>query len=279
MQKTKLALSTISAAALLALAACGGGGGDSGGSTQQPSTPTPPAPVVTVQGGATAVAGDPLAVVFVPHTETSTRPVLQSISHAAFPSALQKATAEGAYTQVGIDANSLITLTGGKIVDVSGNGDYAIGRWTDGTSSLGNVSVNQGDHYAIGRPLKLVQDLTLQPDLSIGPKLHCSSIASTAPTAISGNFAPGKLNSATAVISMGGPTLDTFTLNLAIGADSNATATVSGTILNGLFQSNGVLHHVQTLGTSQASPYLVIGYTMPTPSSGDASGVVVLKCQ
>ncbi|AZG17323.1 hypothetical protein [Cupriavidus pauculus] len=280
MQKTKLALSTLSAAAVLALAACGGGGGDGGSSTPaQPSNPTPPAPAITVQGNATAVQADPLAVVFVPHTETSTRPVLQSISHAAFPTALQKATAEGAYTQVGIDANSLITLAGGKVVDVSGNGDYAIGRWTDGSSSIGSVSTNQGDHYAVGRPLKLLPDTTLQPDLSIGPKLTCTAIGSTSPTAVSGNFAPGKLNAATAKISLAGPTLQSFTLDVAIGSDSHATATVTGTILNGVFNSNGVLHHVQTLGTSQTQPYLAIGYAMPTPSSGDVTGVVVLKCQ
>ncbi|RZT35402.1 hypothetical protein [Cupriavidus agavae] len=277
MQKTNIALSTLSAAAVLALAACGGGGGDGGGSTPaQPSNPTPPAPAITVQGGATAVAGDPLAVVFVPHTETSTRPVLQSISHAAFPAALQKATAEGAYTQVGIDANSLITLTNGQVVDVSGNGDFAIGRWTDGTSSIGNVSVNQGDHYAVGKPLKLI------PDLSVGApdvKASCSAVASTRPTAISGNFAPGKLNSATAVVDLTYATLDRFSLDVSIGSDANATATVTGTILNGLFNSNGVLHHVQTLGTNTASPYLAIGYAMPTPSSGDVTGIVILKCQ
>lgn len=279
MQKTKFALSIVSAAALLTLAACGGGGGDSAPAAQQPATPTPPAPTVTVQGSAQAVAADPLAVVFVPHTETSTKSSPQTISHAGFPAQFQKATAEGAYTQVGIDANSLIAFTSGKAVDVTGNGDFAIGRWTDGASNFGSVSINQGDHYAVGKPLKLIQDLTLQPDLSIGPKLHCNALASTSPTAVSGNFAPGKLNAASATIDMGGPFLQTFTLDVAVGSDSHATATVTSTILNGVTQSNGVLQHVQTLGTSQTKPLLAIGFAMPTPTSGDVTGVVVLQCQ
>ncbi|WP_354676601.1 hypothetical protein [Cupriavidus plantarum] len=275
MQKTKLILSTISAATLLTLAACGGGGGDAP-AAQQPGNTPPPAPVITVQGSAPAVSADPLAVVFVPHTETSTRPVLQSISHAAFPASLQKATAEGAYTKLGIDANSLFGLNTGKVVDVSGNGDYAIGRWTDGSSDLGQVSVNQGDHFAVGKPVKLVPDLTVgAPDI----KLNCTAVASTSPTATSGNFAPGKLNAATAVLDLTFAALEKFTLDVAIGGDAHATATVVGSILNGVFISNGVLHHVQTLGTSQTQPYLAIGYTMPTPSSGDVSGVVILKCQ
>ncbi|ABF13146.1 hypothetical protein ACUXAV_006512 [Cupriavidus metallidurans] len=273
MQKTKIALSIVSAAALLTLAACGGGGGDSAAVTQQPATPTPPTPSITVQGSAAAVQADPLAVVYVPHTETSTRPAFQSISHAAFPAQYQKATQSGAYTQVGIDANSLITLTSGKVVDVTGNGDYAIGRWTDGSSTIGAVNVNQGDHYAVGTPLKLLQVL------GIGKTLACTQIASTSPTAVSGNFPVGKLNSATAVIDLNGPTLQTLNLDVAIGSDAHATANIVGTVLNGVTQSNGVLHHVQTLGTSQSQPLLAIGYAMPTPSSGDVTGVVILKCQ
>lgn len=278
MQKNKISFAGLTTLAALALAACGGGGGDAPAS-QQPGNTAPPPPAITVQGSAPAVSADPLAVVFVPHTETSTRPVLQSISHAAFPAALQKVTAEGAYTKLGIDSNSLIGLDAGKVVDVAGNGEFAIGRWTDGSSDLGTVSVNQGDHYAFGKPLKLQQDVTLQPDLSIGKKLACSAVASTSPTAVSGNFAPGKLNSAVAQVSLSGPTLDFFTLDVAIGSDAHATATVTGTLPNVLFNSNGVLHHVQTFGTSQSEPYLAIGFTMPTPSSGDVSGVVVLKCQ
>jgi len=277
MQKTKIALSTISAAALLALAACGGGGGDSAPATPQQSA-NPPAPTITVSGSASAVAGDPLAVVFVPHTEKSNQSVTQSIANATFPAQFQKSTAEGAYTQLGIDSNSLISLSTGKVVDVAGNGDYAIGRWTEGSSSLGSVSVNQGDHYAFGKPLTLQRDTTLQPDLSIGPKLHCSAVASTAPTATSGNFAPGKLTSAVATISLAGPSLDSFSLDVAIGSDTHATATVTNTLLSGLFPANGVMTHLQTIGSQATQPYLAIGYTMPTPSSGDVSGVVVLKC-
>ncbi|WP_454754746.1 hypothetical protein [Cupriavidus necator] len=276
MQNTKFALNVLTTVTALALAACGGGGGDDATSP----TPAPaPTPAITAQGSAPAVSGDPLAVVFVPQTETSTRAVLQSIAHNAFPAQFQKATEGGAYTQLGIDANSLITLNAGKVVDIAGTGEFAIGRWTDGSSSIGSLNINQGAHYAVGKPLKLLQDTTLQPDLSIGPKLSCNAIASTAPTAITGNFAPGKLNAATATLALAGPTLQTVSLDVSIGTDSHVMANISGTILNGVFQSNGVLHHVQVVGSSQSSPYLLVGYAMPTPSSGDVTGIVVLKCQ
>lgn len=278
--KIKLTLSAISVASFLALAACGGGG-DGGGSSTPAAvtpapTPVPPPPTIVVQGSAPTVTADPMAVVFVPQTETSTKSVLQSIASNAFPGSLQKATAEGGYKQIGIDANSLISLTTGKIVDVTGNGDFAIGRWTDGSSSIGNMSVKQGAHYVLGKPLKLVPDLNpLIPDT----KATCSLIASTSPTAVSGNFAPGKVNSATAVVSLKFASLDSLSIDLAIGSDAHATANATATALEGVLQSQGLMRHVETMGTSQTKPLLAIGYAMPTPSSGDVTGVVVLQCQ
>ncbi|MEN7527670.1 MULTISPECIES: hypothetical protein [unclassified Cupriavidus] len=276
MQKTKFALSIVSAAALLTLAACGGGGGDSASAAQQPATPTPPAPTITVQGSATVVSGDPLAVILVPQGSSTTKTVTGTISSASFAAQFQKATAEGAYTQFGVDANSLVTLSSGKVVDVAGNGDFAIGRWTDGGSSVGTINSNQGSHYAVGRPIKLLPDLTVgAPDI----KVNCSAVASTSPTAVSGNFAPGKLNSAVAVVDLTFATLDSFNLDVAIGSDAHATAAVTGSILNGVFIAGGVLQQVQTFGPSATKPYLAIGYAIPTPTSGDVTGVVVLKCQ
>ncbi len=280
MKKTlKLGPSAISLASLLALAACGGGGGGDGAPAGTPATTPPPAaptPTITVQGSAPTVSADPLAVVFVPQTETSTRSVLQSIASNAFPAQFQKALNDGAYTQLGIDANSLITLNGGTVADVAGNGEFAIGRWTNGSNSIGSISANQGAHYVVGKPITLVPDLTLgAPDM----KANCAVVASTSPTAISGNFAPGKLNSASAVVDLTLATLDSFSLAVSIGADSQATATVTSVLLTGVAQSSGVLHHRQTMGTDPKKPLLAIGYAMPTPSSGDVTGVVVMKCQ
>ncbi|MFJ1254376.1 hypothetical protein [Cupriavidus sp. CuC1] len=274
--KIKLTLSAFSVASLLALAACGGGGDGGGSSTPAAVTPAPPPPNIVVQGSAPTVTADPMAVVFVPQTETSTKSVLQSIASNAFPGSLQKATAEGGYKQIGIDANSLISLTTGKIVDVAGNGDFAIGRWTDGSSSIGNMSVKQGSHYAVGRPL------TLKPNLSAGApsvKASCTLLASTNPTAVSGNFAPGHVNSASATVDITLAIVDTFSLDIAIGSDTNAKVTVPFPTINGVFQSSGVMQHVQTMGADPAKPLLAIGYAMPTPSSGDVTGVVVLQCQ
>ncbi|MCY0852970.1 hypothetical protein [Cupriavidus sp. D39] len=214
-----------------------------------------------------------MAVIFVPQTETSTKSVLQSIASNAFPAQFQKATTEGGYKQIGIDANSLISLTTGKIVDVAGNGDFAIGRWTDGSSSIGNMSVNQGAHYSVGKPL------TLQRVLGPTATLSCTLLASTSPTAVSGNFAPGKVNAATATIDLNGPSLKALNLDIAIGSDGHATAAATLTALDGVLQSQGFMRHVEAMGTSQTKPLLAIGYAMPTPSSGDVTGVVVLQCQ
>lgn len=274
MQKTKFALSIVSAAALLTLAACGGGGGDSAPPAQQPATPTPPPPpAVTVQGTAPALSADPLAVILVPQGSSTTKTVAGTISSATFAAQFQKSTPEGAYTQFGVDANSLVTLNSGKVVDVAGNGDFAIGRWTDGGSSVGTISVNQGTPYVVGKPLKV------QQVLGMGQTRSCSLLAATNPTAVSGNFAPGKVNAATAVIDLNGPTLQSFNIDLNIGSDTHATATVTGTILNGVFIAQNVLQQVQTLGTDQSKPLLAFGYAIQTPSSGDVTGVAVLQCQ
>ncbi|MFC4524758.1 hypothetical protein [Cupriavidus pinatubonensis] len=274
MKNSKFALAALATTTTVALAACGGGGGDETPTNGTPSTtPTPPAPTISVQGTAPAVNSDPLAVIFVPQTETSTKSVLQSIASNAFPAQFQKTTSEGAFTQLGIDANSLISLTSGKVADVAGNGEFAIGRWTDGSSSIGSFNANQGAHYAIGKPLKLV------PDLTPGAEKACSLIASTAPTAISGNFAPGKVNGATAVIAMVGPTLKSFNLDISIGSDTHATATASLTALDGVLQSQGFLRHIQTMGSDATKPLLAIGYAMQGSMSGDVTGVAILRCQ
>ncbi|AEI83173.1 hypothetical protein CNE_BB2p03800 (plasmid) [Cupriavidus necator N-1] len=271
----KLGLSAISLATLLALAACGGGGGGDETPAGAPATtpPSAPTPTITVQGSAPAVSADPLAVVFVPQTETSTRSVLQSIASNAFPAQFQKAPNDGAYTQLGIDASSLITLNGGTVADVAGNGDFAIGRWTNGSNSIGSISANQGAHYVVGKPLALVR--------TPGPtaKLTCTYLSGTRPTSVSGNFTPGSVNSATATIDLNGPALDSFMIDVNIGADAHAASTATGTTISGVLQASGVLHHVQVMGNDPNKPYLAIGYAMPTPSSGDVTGVVVMKCQ
>lgn len=275
MQYARFTLSALSAATLLALAACGGGSDGGTPAAVAPVAPVVPVtPPITVTGSAPVVTADPLAVVFVPSTETSTRSTTQSIASNSFGASFQKTTSEGAYTTIGPDANSLITLTSGKVVDVAGATNYAIGRWTDGSSNiLGNISSNQGAHYAVGTPITLARVL--------GPtaKLNCALTAATSPTAVSGNFAPGKLDSATAVINLNGPLVDRIDLGLTIGSDAGVTKSLTdGALINGISPANGALVHVQVFGTDASNPFLAVGYTMPMPSSGDVSGVVILKC-
>ncbi len=83
----------------------------------------------------------------------------------------------------------------------------------------------------------------------------------------------------TAVVNLKLATIETLTLDAQIGADSHATATVPYPTTNGVFQSSGVLQHVQVVGTDPSKPYLAVGFAMPSPTSGDVTGVVVLQCQ
>ena len=270
----KLLLGAIAAAALT-LSACGGGG--DGGSSSSPAAATPapspaPAPTITVSGSATPVSGDPLAVIYVPTDATSHGLSSHAGVTATAPASLQVATDNGGYKALGGNVASAVSLTSGSVSDVAGNGAYAIGRWTNGTSSLGNISVNQGAHYVVGVPL------TVQRVLGPGQTLACSLISSTQPTAVSGNFAPGKVNSASAVIDLNGPLVQSINLDVSIGSDTHATATFTGGPITGAAPSATGTFQIETLGTNQTKPLLGIGYTIPSPSSGDVSGVVVLQC-
>lgn len=272
MQKTKFALSIVSAAALLTLAACGGGGGDSAPATQQPATPTPPAPTITVNGSATAVAADPLAFVFVPVDATSNGLAARAGATANASAGLQATTAEGAYKTIAGNAASVISLTSGTIADVTGNGQFSIGRWTNGATSVGSINANQGAHYVVGKPLALAS--------VPGPtaKLTCTAQAATAPTAVSGNFAAGKVNSASAVINLNGPSIESLTLDLSIGSDHVTKSFSNAGIVGVNLSATGTLL-AETLGSDQTKPYLAIGYTVASQSSGDIAGAVVFSCQ
>jgi len=279
MQKTKFALSIVSAAALLTLAACGGGGGDSAPAAQQPATPTAPVPAITVQGTAPAVSADPLALMYVPQDAVSNGVSSHAYLTAAVAASAQVKTDAGAYTTLGANSSVNVALTTGTVADVAGNGNFAIGRWTNGATTQGSVSVNQGGHYVVGVPL------TVTPDLSVGApdvKASCTAIAATQPTAVSGNFPVGKINAATGTVGLTFASLDSFNIDLAIGSDAHVTSSITNAPLKGLsLGTSGKpgTYLVQTLGTDAKKPLVAVGYTIPSPSSGDVSGVVVLSCQ
>lgn len=270
MQNSKIALSVLAIAVAASLAACGGGG--DGASSTAPAA-VAPAPVITAQGTAPAITADPVAIVYVPTDASSHGLSSHAGVTATAPASLQATTPEGAYKALGGNQASLVSLTSGTIADVAGNGNYAIGRWTNGTTSQGNISVNQGAHYVVGKPLALPR--------TPGPtaNLVCSLLTSTSPTAVSGNFPSGKVNNATAQISLGGPGIDTLTIDVAIGSDTHATATATGAPITGVSLSAAGTFQIETLGTDVTKPLLAVGYTITSPSSGDVSGVVVLQCQ
>lgn len=272
MQKTKLILSTISAASLLALAACGGGGGDAPAAQQPGNTTPPPAPTVTVQGSAPAVSADPVAFVYVPVDATSSGLSSRAGATANAPASLQVTTSEGAYKTIAGNAASSISLSAGTIAEVGGNGQFSIGRWTNGATTVGSINANQGAHYVVGKPLSLAS--------VPGPssKLSCSLTAATAPTAVSGNYAPGKVNSASAVINLNGPSIESLSLDLAIGSDHVTKAFAGAGVVGVNLSATGTLL-AETLGSDQAKPYLAVGYTVSSQSSGDVSGTLVFSCQ
>ncbi|GJG97747.1 hypothetical protein [Cupriavidus pauculus] len=264
-KKKALLMSSLYVAALTTMG-CGGGDEEPmGGGTN------PPGQTIVVEGSARPISADPLSVVFVAHTSTHTAPAFQTIASAKFPEALQKTTAEGAYAEIGVNTGSLITLNSGKIVDVVGNDDYAIGRWTDGSTSFGTVGPNQGDHYAIGRPLFIHR--VMEPR-----SISCALDAATRPTSVRGTYPPGDVLGASATIGVNGPVIDKFDLRVRIGNDTEVHATAIYALLNGVMQSQGFLRQTQTFGTDESKPYLAVGYVIPTPNSGDVAGLVVLKC-
>jgi len=277
MKNSKIALSVLAIAAAASLTACGGGG--DGGSSTAPAALAPapaPAPVITAQGTAPAITADPLAIVYVPTDATSRGLSPHAGITATAAASLQVTTPEGAYKGLGGNQASFVSLTSGTIADVKGDGNYSIGRWTNGATSLGNISINQGAHYAVGKPLTIAPNLTVgAPDV----KVNCTTIASTLPTAVSGNYPVGKLNSATATVDLTFASLNTFSLDVSIGSDAHATGTISNGPLKGLSLSAAGTFQIETLGTDATKPLLAVGYTIPSPSSGDVSGVVVLQCQ
>ncbi|QET04101.1 hypothetical protein FOB72_18090 (plasmid) [Cupriavidus pauculus] len=218
------------------------------------------------------MSADPLAFVYVPVDASSSGFSSRAGATANAPASLQAVTGEGAYKTIAGNTASALSLTAGVITDVSGDGQYSIGRWTNGTTGIGTISANQGAHYVVGRPLALAR--------VAGPTatLSCTLKAATLPTAVSGNFPAGKVNAATALINLNGPLVDTLSIDLSIGSD-HVTKAFSGVAVTGANLSASGALLTETMGTDQAAPYLSVGYTVATPSSGDVAGTIVLKCQ
>ncbi len=91
------------------------------------------------------------------------------------------------------------TRTSGSttIVEVSGNADTLIGRWTDGVNTGANpftLSENQGFHYMLARP---VESGFALPTLGV---VHYDLLAATRPTYVDGSAPPGGITADMALV-------------------------------------------------------------------------------
>lgn len=299
----------------LAAAACGGGGEEAVkpdsapiiSTPQQPSTPSNPAPAepanpsgpstptnptnpsgpgtpgLQVSGSASLVGSQDVSVLFVGTALKPTGLAGNFLSALTVPATAQAVTAEGAYTTLGASNGAMTVKLSNvaEIDDVAGNGQYAIGRWKVGsfdvsTSTINNTQTlrtNQAAPYAVGIPL----------DLYSGPStgtLACTYEASTKPTSLDGSIAAGTFNGAgsSATINLATKVI-TLNLSLDFGADQAVTVAKTNVLVDMPTTGGGSSVIAETVGSDVSKPYLVVAYGTVTPTSGEAGGLVVFRCQ
>lgn len=190
------------------------------------------------------------------------------------PASMLKSLAPGAYTTLPWGNAETVSLSTGTVTDLFGNGDFAIGRWTDGSDSAGSsYNANQGRVWAVGAPV----DVRMMPGIT----KRCTLNAATRPTTRDGNTAPGMLRDATAVMAgdpagFGGSFAE-LTLQYSIGTDLDQTFKAKTQV--GLI-SRTPRWSVATefLGPDASKPYLVVSYGVHSPSAGLINGLAVLNC-
>ena len=191
-----------------------------------------------------------------------------------------KEAAPGAY--VGFGDN--LSLLSGTVTDLSGDGAYAIGKWTDGSDSSGaTYNRNQARFWAVGRPV----DVTLEP----GALMRCTLVSKTAPSTADGNTAPGTLVDASAEIHRASANESaemTLSLRYSIGQDEETVKLTSApgsytsrhreASRNGVQRSERYAVASRFIGRDPLRPYLATSYTLHSPTAGVISGMAVLSC-
>ncbi|MGN6667630.1 MAG: hypothetical protein ACTHKH_11790 [Trinickia sp.] len=185
-----------------------------------------------------------------------------------------RSQAPGAYTTLPWGNAETLSLATGTVTDLFGNGEFAMGRWTDGSDSTGHsYNANQGRVWAIGAPV----DVRMAP----GTIKRCTLKAATRPTTRDGNTAPGMLRDATAAVAGDpsglGASLADVTLQYSIGTDLDQrfqAKTRTGQISRTPQWSIAT----EFLGPDAAKPYLVVSYGVHSPSAGLINGIAVLNC-
>jgi hypothetical protein len=270
----------IAATMTFALAGCGGGGNSSGTSGTSSGTTTSAAVSYQVSGSAqevTQVNGNIAGILSAPTwTTNGSLPTGRWEQGGSFAASIQTEFAPGVYIGLSDGTDSISLTTGSTISEVAGNGQFAIGRWTNGSDNLGGAyNANQGRTYGVGTPVSV--------SLSGAQTLNCSLAAATKPTSSTGNVAPGTLNGATVTASFNGglnSTVLAISLNYSIGADSNQTFTASNVLANSAsFSSVGAYTLISRfVGTQATQPYLLLAYGVQAPSTGTVNGMAALSC-
>lgn len=270
----------IAATMTFALAGCGGGGNSSGTSGTSSGTTTSAAVSYQVSGSAqevTQVNGNIAGILSAPTwTTNGSLPTGRWEQGGSFAASIQTEFAPGVYIGLSDGTDSISLTTGSTISEVAGNGQFAIGRWTNGSDNLGGAyNANQGRTYGVGTPVSV--------SLSGAQTLNCSLAAATKPTSSTGNVAPGTLNGATVTASFNGglnSTVLAISLNYSIGADSNQTFTASNVLANSAsFSSVGAYTLISRfVGTQATQPYLLLAYGVQAPSTGTINGMAAFSC-
>lgn len=191
-----------------------------------------------------------------------------------------KEAAPGGYIAFG----DRLSLLSGTVTDLSGDGSYAIGKWTNGSDSSGaTYNRNQARVWAVGRPVDV--------DLKAGALMRCTLASKTQPAAMDGNTAPGTLLDASAEIrrvSDKDPAEMTLSLRYSIGQDQQTvtlesmpgayTSRQREASHNGAQRSERYAVASRFIGRDPLKPYLAASYTLHSPTAGLISGMVALSC-
>jgi len=266
---------TFALIAAFGLTACGGGG-DNVPTVSRKGEELPPASNgIKVDGQSRSVeVSDGMVAGLLASAPSSNYGVLSSSSGGSkwrsIKAGLFSEAAPGAYMKLGDAA----TLLRGTITDLSGNGHYAIGRWTDGVDSQGHTyNANQGRVWVVGQPVTTAT-------VTHGGTLTCALEAATRPVAIDGNTLPGRLTAGSATAYLGGdaPRYD-LSLTYEIGHD-NAQSMKATAVSLGLESSRRDQRMLFStfLGGAPEKPYLAVAYTMQAPTVGTIHGLAVMAC-
>jgi hypothetical protein len=263
--------------ALLILAGCGGGSDKKWWNQDKSEAPKSS---IRVDGQSATVAGvdGKVDVLLISHASADLS-TMSGVMGRMKTDELKEA-APGAYVGFG-DRRSLLS---GTVADLSGDGSYAIGKWTDGSDSSGaTYNRNQARFWAVGRPVDV--------ELKAGAVMRCTLASKTQLAAADGNTAPGTLFDASAEIqrvSEKESAQMTLSLRYSIGQDQQTvklTSTPGGYTSrhreesrNGEQRSERYAVASRFIGRDPLRPYLATSYTLHSPTAGVISGMAVLSC-